>query len=88
METWEKEYNKMAELNEFFGLPYDEHTDSLIKDFIHQSFTDYKEEVENACLDKIEELQKYYNDNVNDSETLNETAFAIAQIKDILNKIN
>ena len=34
MDKWEKEYNKMAELNEFFGLPYDEHTDELIKSFI------------------------------------------------------
>ena len=41
MNNWEKEYNKMAELNEFFGLPYDEHTDNLIKDFIR----DYKKEM-------------------------------------------
>ena len=34
MDKWEKEYNKMAEINEFFGLPYDEHTDELIKSFI------------------------------------------------------
>ena len=44
MKNWEKEYNKMAELNEFFGLPYDEHTDNLIKNFIHQALIEYKEE--------------------------------------------
>jgi hypothetical protein len=45
MDNWEKEYNKMAELNEFFGLPYDEHTDSLIKDFIHTNRHNDKNEL-------------------------------------------
>jgi len=34
MNNWGKEYNKMAEENEFYGLPYDDNTDKLIKQFI------------------------------------------------------
>ena len=57
METWEKEYNKMVELNEFFGLPYDEHTDNLIKNFIHQALIDYKEETLNLITEEISQAQ-------------------------------
>ena len=57
MKNWEKEYNKMAELNEFFGLPYDEHTDNLIKNFIHQALIDYKEETLKLITEEIAQAQ-------------------------------
>ena len=57
MKNWEKEYNKMAELNEFFGLPYDEHTDNLIKDFFLQTLTDYKEETLKLITEEISQAQ-------------------------------
>ena len=57
MKNSEKEYNKMAELNEFFGLPYDEHTDNLIKNFIHQALIDYKEETLNLITEEISQAQ-------------------------------
>ena len=57
METWEKEYNKMVELNEFFGLPYDEHTDNLIKNFIHQALIEYKEETLKLITEEIAQAQ-------------------------------
>jgi hypothetical protein len=37
-----EEYNKMAEENEFFGLPYDEDTDRLIKLFIKELIKQYE----------------------------------------------
>ena len=57
MKNWEKKYNKMAELNEFFGLPYDEHTDSLIKDFIHTNRQNYKEETLKLITEEISQAQ-------------------------------
>jgi len=57
MKNCEKEYNKMSELNEFFGLPYNEHTDNLIKDFFLQTFTDYKEETLKLITEEIAQAQ-------------------------------
>ena len=59
MKTWEKEYNKMSELNEFFGLPYDEYTDHLIKNFIHTNRqNDKKELIKIADAGEYEDLRR------------------------------
>jgi hypothetical protein len=39
-----KEYDKLAEENEFFGLPYDKDTDTLIKLFLIVLLEKFKEE--------------------------------------------
>ena len=58
MDKWEKEYNKMAELNEFFGLPYDEHTDELIKSFIRTIRQNDKIQTKQFCIQLIKDRYK------------------------------
>jgi len=62
MDKWKKEYNKMAELNEFFGLPYDEHTDELIESFIRTTRQNDKEElIKIADAGEYEDLRREVN---------------------------
>jgi ribosomal protein L12E/L44/L45/RPP1/RPP2 len=56
MNNWGKEYNKMAEENEFYGLPYDDNTDKLIKQFI----SDLRKKDMEELMNKLEELSPAY----------------------------
>lgn len=44
--------------------------------------------VHKILLDKAQELANYAKKNKNDPDTVNEACFAIAQIKDIIKKLN
>ena len=87
MKNWEKEYNKMAELNEFFGLPYDEHTDSLIKDFISTIRENDKKEIEERMPSRRHDCGCHISSMICDGKgkTYND---CLKEVKDILNKIN
>ena len=54
-----EQFDKMAEMNEFFGLPYDEHTDELIKSFIRTiRQNDKKELIKIADAGEYENLRR------------------------------
>jgi len=67
MNNWEKEYNKMAELNEFFGLPYNKHTDNLIKDFL---FTSIQEAIAEERKMVVRKIKKRRKNNLDDEEVI------------------
>ena len=68
MKDWEKKYNKMVEVNEFFGLPYDDLTDKSIKSFISQQRKDVLEEERLKYIDFLERELKV-------AKTCGETVF-------------
>lgn len=100
MKDWKKEYNKMVEVNEFFGLPYDDLTDKSIKNFISQQrkapmgvsqWREYGNKYhywqyfeEEVRKEVLEEYAKFLSDNCKEGETIEITIDKY--LKSLINK--
>ncbi len=53
-----KEFDEMSEMNEFYGLPYNDLVDSSIKQFISDIIDQTREETIKEIIRSVEENQK------------------------------
>ena len=78
MKNWSKQFDKMSETNEFFGLPYDEGIEKLIKSFIKQVLETQKKEIISG-MPKEKELANF-NFKKKDGKVVKESIFIYEMI--------